>query len=497
VATSKIKSVIFLAAFFLTAFSTTFSHSAENIRKPAYAGSFYPAAKSDIVQMIEVLTSKSKETLFTAPSGKSLKALILPHAGYIYSGLTASHASLVLSGSRFSKVILIGPDHRIGFAGCAISDSDIYETPLGPVRLHNDVSKLRLQKELFRPIPLSDKNEHSLEVVLPFLQTYLKNFELVPIIAGSADYSKIAEAIDPLLDDRALLVASSDLSHYMPYREAVVKDKQTIGMILNLEKERLAKSDNSACGKIPVLTIMSLAGRHGWKPVLIHYSNSGDTAGDRSGVVVGYAAIAFYGEYSMEKENVSNSLNQKQGLTLIKLAGKTISEELGIKPRPGHELSTADLEDKSLMRRSGTFVTLKINGQLRGCIGNLEASGTIIDGVKRNAINAAFNDFRFSPLNAKEFEKVEIEVSILSEPKILEYKDSDDLVKKLKPHVDGVIIRKGHASATFLPQVWEQLPRPEQFLSHLCAKAGLSSDSWKKSGLEVLTYNVQYFEEGK
>jgi hypothetical protein len=492
----KTKSIVFMAAFFIITHSAPAACLAENIRKPAYAGSFYPAAKSDIVRMMEVLTSKSNETRFTAPSGKSLKALIMPHAGYIYSGLTASHASLVLSGSRFSKVILIGPDHRIGFTGCAISDSVAYETPLGPVRLHNDVSKLKLQKELFRSIPLSDKNEHSLEVVLPFLQTYLKNFELVPIVAGSADYSKIAEAIDLLLDDKTLLVASSDLSHYMPYREAIVKDKQTIGMILNLEKERLAKSDNSACGKIPVLTIMSLAGRHGWKPVLIHYSNSGDTAGDRSGVV-GYAAIAFYGESSMENEKASDSLTQKQGQTLLKLARKTISDELGIKPRPGHEPSLADLEDKSLMRRSGTFVTLKINNQLRGCIGNLDASGPIMEGVKRNAINAAFNDFRFSPLTTKEFERVDIEVSILSEPKIIEYKDGNDLVKKLKPHADGVIIRKGHASATFLPQVWEQLAAPEEFLSHLCAKAGLPSDSWKKSGLEVLTYNVQYFEEGK
>jgi len=117
--------------------------------------------------------------------------------------------------------------------------------------------------------------------------------------------------------------------------------------------------------------------------------------------------------------------------------------------------------------------------------------------VKRNAINAAFNDYRFSPLTAKEFAKVEIEISILSEPEPLEYKDSNDLIKKLRPNVDGVIIRKGYASATFLPQVWEQLIRPEDFLSHLCAKAGLPSDSWKNSKLEVLTYNVQYFEEEK
>lgn len=490
----KTISIIFCAALFLLSFSTVSVCLAENIRKPAYAGSFYPSGKSEIGQTIEILTSKTKETRFTAPSGKSLKALILPHAGYIYSGLTASHASIVLNENRFSKVILMGPDHRVGFAGCAISDSDIYETPLGRIKIHEDASKLRLQKELFHSIPLSDKNEHSLEVVLPFLQTYLKKFELVPIVAGAGDYNKIAEAIDPLLDNKTLLVASSDLSHYLPYGEAVVKDKETINMIFNLEKEKLIKNDNSACGKIPVLTIMSLAGKYGWKPVLIHYSNSGDTAGDRSRVV-GYASIAFYGEPPMENENKANSLNEKQGQILLKLARKTISEELGIKPKSDQESLASDLEDKSFKRRSGTFVTLKINDRLRGCIGNLDASGPIIEGVKRNAINAAFNDFRFSPLTAKELDKIYIEVSILSEPKILEYKDSDDLVKKLKPHVDGVIIRKGHASATFLPQVWEQLTRPEDFLSHLCTKAGLTSDSWKNSKLEVLIYNVQYFEE--
>lgn len=490
----KTKPIIFLAAFILIYFSAASVCLAENIRKPSYAGSFYPSDKSEIEKTINILTSKAKQTRFNIPSGKSLKAIILPHAGYIYSGLTASHASIVLNKNRFSKVILLGPDHRVGFAGCAISDSDIYENPLGQVRLHKDAQKLRLQKEIFSSIPASDKNEHSLEVVLPFLQTYLKNFELVPIVVGSVDYNKIAGAIDMLTDDKTLLVASSDLSHFLQYNDAVSRDKETINAILNLEKEKLIKSDNSACGKTPILIIMSLAGKYGWKPVLIHYSNSGDTAGDRSRVV-GYASIAFYGEPSMENENISNSLNEKQGQILLKLARKTISEELGIKPKSDKELLASDLEDKSFKRRSGTFVTLKIHNQLRGCIGNLDASGQIIEGVKRNAINAAFNDFRFSPLTLKEFDKVEIEISILSEPEPLEYKDSNDLIKKLRPGVDGVIIRKGRASATFLPQVWEQLKRPEDFLSHLCTKAGLPSDSWKNSKLEVLIYNVQYFEE--
>jgi AmmeMemoRadiSam system protein B/AmmeMemoRadiSam system protein A len=494
----KTKFTIFCTTLFLTSFSIASICLAENIRKPVYAGSFYPLDKPEIDNTINVLTSRAKQTRFIIPAGKSLKALILPHAGYIYSGLTASHASLVLTENRFSKVILLGPDHWVGFAGCVISDSDIYETPLGPVRLHKDAAKLRLQKELFHSIPDSDKNEHSLEVVLPFLQIYLKKFELVPIVTGSVDYNRIAEGIDPILDDKTLLVASSDLSHYLPYKEAAGRDKETISLILNLEKEKLIKRDNSACGNIPVLTIMDLAGKYGWKPLLIHYSNSGDTAGDRSRVV-GYAAIAFYGEPPMENDNLSNRLNKKQGQILLKLARNTISEKLGIQPKQGQISPLSESEVKELQRKSGTFVTLKIRNQLRGCIGTLEASGPIIEGVKRNAINAAFNDYRFSPLTAKEFAKVEIEISILSEPELLEYKDSNDLIKKLRPKVDGVIIRKGHASATFLPQVWEQeqLARPEDFLSHLCAKAGLPSDSWKNSKLEVSTYNVQYFEEEK
>ncbi|MGB5156852.1 AmmeMemoRadiSam system protein B [Desulfobacterium sp. N47] len=465
------------------------------MREPSYAGSFYPSAKYELEKTINDLTYQAKKTAFTVPSGKTLKALILPHAGYIYSGLTASHASLVFSENQFSKVIIMGPDHRVGFNNCVLSDADAYETPLGYVRIHKDAAKLRSEKELFRSLPVSDINEHSIEVVLPFLQTYLKNFEIIPVVIGSADYHAIAEAIDPLLDNKTLLVASSDLSHYLKYRQAVEKDNETINMIVNLENNKLSKLDNSACGKIPILAIMDLAGKYGWKPVLVHYSNSGETAGERSRVV-GYAVIAFYGEPIMENESISNGLNKKQGQTLIKLARKTIADKLGIKNNPENDL-TAISKDKNFKRLSGTFVTLKIHGQLRGCIGNLDNTETITEGIRRNAINAAFNDYRFSPLTAKEFENVEIEISILSEPKPLKYKDSDDLVKKLRPNVDGVIIRKGFASATFLPQVWEQLSRPEDFLSHLCIKAGLSSDTWKSSKLEVLTYNVQYFEEEK
>lgn len=190
------------------------------------------------------------------------------------------------------------------------------------------------------------------------------------------------------------------------------------------------------------------------------------------------------------------NLSPEQGQLLVKLARQTLMERLG-KPVPQSQVDSLNtaLKDPCFQIVSGTFVTLKIDGQLRGCIGNLASNESLVSGVCRNAINAAFHDPRFAPLSAAELDLVEIEISILTEPKPMEYHDSADLLKKLRPNVDGVTISAGHTSATFLPQVWEQLPKPQEFLSHLCMKAGLSADAWKNRKLEVSTYQVQYFEE--
>lgn len=200
----------------------------------------------------------------------------------------------------------------------------------------------------------------------------------------------------------------------------------------------------------------------------------------------------------MHQKLEATYLNDTQGQLLIQLARQTIMAELGRKPdRGASEMLQATLDDERLKANCGTFVTLKMDNQLRGCIGTLSATEPIAESIRNNAVNAAFHDFRFSPLTAKELDRVEVEISILTEPQPLEYRDSDDLISLLNPHVDGVIIRKDSASATFLPQVWEQLPRPEDFLSHLCQKAGLSSSAWKDTPLKVSIYRVQSFEEKK
>jgi AmmeMemoRadiSam system protein A len=307
----------------------------------------------------------------------------------------------------------------------------------------------------------------------------------------------MARAISPLLRDRkTLLVVSADLSHGLPHDDAVERDRETLDRILSLDPDWQADQNNRSCGRYPVGVLLELARQHHWQPVLLHYTNSSDTTGDKA-AVVGYGAVAFYGDEPMQNPiDNRQALTPEQGATLVDLARRTLADHFGETAGldDGPDLD-ARLADQALQARCGTFVTLKIDNQLRGCIGSLSATSSIVAGVRDNALNAAFHDPRFSPLRKKELDQVHIEVSVLSEPVPLAYTDTDDLLSRLRPGTDGVIIKKGLASATFLPQVWEQLPQPEVFLSHLCMKAGLPAGQWREGDLTVLAYQVQYFEE--
>ena len=466
---------------------------AVEIREPAWAGSFYPADPNVLAASIDSLREQAARTAPELPDPAHLRALVMPHAGYIYSGLTAAHAGLVVTRGEFSKVILLGPDHRVGFSNGAISPASFYRTPLGLVKLQLAARELLRQEKLFRSVPASDRTEHSLEVVLPFLQRFLGNFELLPVVLGSTAPGAMADALAPLMDRQTLLVVSSDLSHYLPYDEAVAADRRTIDQLLSLDAAGLATGSNRACGREALLTLLELAKRYRWRPLLLHYANSGDATGERDRVV-GYATLAFY---EMEKKmgtGKSDEIGTAQGQYLVQLARQTIGERLR-QPvdRQQAELLAEALRAPAFQEKRGVFVTLHEHGQLRGCIGSLSAYRSIVDGVRENAINAAFNDYRFGPVTAEELADLEIEVSILTEPQPLAYDGAEQLLARLRPGVDGVIIRRGGASATFLPQVWEQLPEPADFLGHLCRKAGLSPEEWRRGGLEVQTYQVRYF----
>ena len=195
-----------------------------------------------------------------------------------------------------------------------------------------------------------------------------------------------------------------------------------------------------------------------------------------------------------EKMDTAKWLSEDEGKYLLGLARKTIKNRLV--NLEGPQIDWKDIPEK-FKKRLGTFVTINIEGNLRGCIGHIIPRESLIEGIRENAINAAFRDPRFPPLSKEEFDRIEIEISILTPPKELSYTDTKDLLKKLRAGIDGLIIKKGIYEATFLPQVWEQLPQKEEFLSHLCLKAGLSVDSWKTEKLHVSTYQVQAFEEEK
>jgi AmmeMemoRadiSam system protein A len=193
-----------------------------------------------------------------------------------------------------------------------------------------------------------------------------------------------------------------------------------------------------------------------------------------------------------EKEDVmadTEQLTREEGDQLLSLARKTIEARMRGEPPPSEEVPG------KLRRKGGTFVTLTMDGSLRGCIGHIVAREPIFEGVKENAVNAAFCDPRFRPLTPEEWERVRVEVSVLTDPQPLPYDGPEDLMEKLRVGVDGLIIRKGPRQSTFLPQVWEQLQSKEEFLTHLCLKAGLAGDAWKREPLEVFTYQVQAFEE--
>ncbi|MBW2409218.1 MAG: AmmeMemoRadiSam system protein B, partial [Deltaproteobacteria bacterium] len=243
-------SLAFIISICLVSLFVAGNAYAEKVREAAKAGTWYPAEPERIKQDIAALTRQAEKSQLRLPSKKQLRALVLPHAGYRYSGWTAAHAVFVLTGKQFSKVILLGPDHYVGLRNGAISEVDAYRTPLGVVKLHPDAEKLRNQSELFKPSSASDRNEHSLEMVLLFLQSYLGDFELIPIVVGPTDTGRFVEQLNSILDDDTLVVVSSDLSHFLPYSEAVERDKETIEWIMNRDSSGFATMKNRACGAI-------------------------------------------------------------------------------------------------------------------------------------------------------------------------------------------------------------------------------------------------------
>ena len=452
----------------------------QTVRPPAVAGQFYPSNPEELRKTVSILLKNASGLDIHG----TIRGLVSPHAGYIYSGIVAAAGYRQIAPST-RTVILIGPSHRFPLKGASIPTVTAYRTPLGDVRLAQLAFRLR-KLPIFESIPEAHKMEHSLEVQIPFLQVMLKEFEIVPILINSGDPKALAAALAPHIDNNTLIVASTDLSHYYPYERAVSLDRICTSAITNAEFSRMPLCE--ACGKRAVMTLMHIAEIKNWDAKMIDYKNSGDTAGGKNNVV-GYASIAFVDRKEGSKK-MKESISIQDKKALLRLARSAIEARLvkGIKvERPGPSPILG--EDR------GCFVTLHKYGQLRGCIGTIEPVSSLVECVEKNAQNAAFQDPRFPRLSAKELSELDIEVSVLSVPERLNFKNGDDLKRQLRPNVHGVILSRGMHRSTFLPQVWEQLPDKEQFLEHLCLKGGMPATAWKDPSTSVEVYQAEVFGE--
>ncbi|MHC8440986.1 MAG: AmmeMemoRadiSam system protein B [Candidatus Eutrophobiaceae bacterium] len=411
------------------------------------------------------------------------KAIIVPHAGYIYSGDAAARVYAMLSAhaSKIERVVLLGPAHRVYTQGVATSSATYFASPIGNIPIDLQWQD-RLQCLDF--VHCSDEahqQEHSLEVHLPFLQLALGKFKLIPLVVGDTSTEEVAKTLDCLWGGtETLLVVSTDLSHYHDYNNANRIDAETCRMISAFDHQSL--SGERACGFHPMRGLLSQAAQRNMHIELLHRCNSGDTAGDKQRVV-GYGAFALW-----EAEENDSALQQAKP-RLLAVARRSIENGLAGKGECPVSLEEWEGELRGLR---GVFVTLKCNGHLRGCVGHIDAKLPLPRAVAHLAHAAAFNDQRFSPLGADEYGQISVEISVLSSRRPLAFSSEQDLIGKLRPGEDGLVIALGHRQAVFLPAVWQELPNAEEFLSHLKEKAAIGQD---ESPTKAWRYTVEKLAE--
>ena len=470
-----------------------------NDRQPAVAGQFYPSDPNELKSTLKTLFIKAKPS----KNLHNLIALIVPHAGYIYSGEVAASAfNQIDLKKEYDNIFIIGSSHYLAFDGASIYTQGDFITPLGIVKVNTDFAKkLIKQSDVFSDRIDAHLKEHSLEVQLPFLQYKLKReFKIVPIIIGTQSpdvCKKIGDQLRPYFNSKNLFVISTDFSHYPPYDEAVKVDKITADAIMknsfaNListlranERSNIQNLATSLCGWTSVLTLLSITENNPDVSFeLVEYKNSGDSEyGDKS-KVVGYNAIAVS---LKERKNKSQfNLSEKDKKDLLAIARNTLVQYL----KDGNilEVDAAKLSE-NVKTNCGAFVTLHKHGELRGCIGRFEPNEPLYKVVQQMAIAAATEDYRFPQVQANELKELDIEISVLTPMRKINSIDEIELGKH------GIYIKKGIRSGTFLPQVANETGwTKEEFLGH-CAqdKAGIGWDGWKDA--DIFIYEALIFSE--
>jgi AmmeMemoRadiSam system protein B/AmmeMemoRadiSam system protein A len=469
---------------------------------PFVSGSFYPQEKKQIELFISEKLEKAK-TYTKDINPNTISSVIVPHAGYIYSGQIAAISYSVIPKDT-ERFIIISPSHRVAIDGAAII-RESFLTPLGSVETDTEFINILLKEKIFEEKREAFNNEHSIEVQLPFIQYLFKKPQIVPILVNTEDISKLTKISQIIYNTiktkpkKTIIIISSDFSHYPNTNTSILADKTMIEAIKTLDenyiyltsKILLSKDipnlDTAACGLSAIIVGTNLSKLMGAKSFIpIKNSNSYlETNNEKmKDNVVGYVSGVFTivekkHQYILKKEDKTALLKRARNSIMDLLSGKrnTISQEL-------HENVYFNLPKAVFVT-----LTLKDKGYLRGCMGTTHPQMSLYDAVAYFAQVAASEDPRFRPVEIKEMDNIKIEISILSNlKKVNDYKD----IKK----GDGVVLITKQGSGLFLPQVWKQLPNKEDFLSELCyEKAGVDKDCWKRNETQFYIFSVESFEE--
>jgi len=478
-----------IKSFFLIALAAlpSFALGLE-IKDADLAGSWYPAESSVLSQQIQEYLDHANPP---AIDGEIL-AIISPHAGIAYSGPVAAFSFKILKDKKIDKVIVVGFSHRKDYDGIAIFNKDGFKTPLGTLFTEKKLTKsLLTSNKKFLDQPGAFNQENSVEMILPFVQVALGNPKIVLLAIGrqtQENYQLLSESLYQALNQEKnfLVIASTDMSHYLPSLEAEATDTATAELIKQMDPEKLfliCSGKNRLCGTAAVAAVISAAKKLGAnKSYLLKVGNSGDTTKDKS-QVVGYLSAAFT---KTESDKMENLLSEQQKSKLLKIARFTIQEYLTKNKAP--EITENDPVLKQVM---GAFVTLHEQGKLRGCIGNIVGQEPLYLTVRDMAIAAATDDPRFQPVTKDELKNIHIEISALSP--LRKIANPDEII--LGKH--GVLVRSGFYSGVYLPQVatetgWSK----EEFMNSLCeSKAGIDADAWKTGKCDIYVFSAEVFGE--
>ena len=444
----------------------------EKIKQSKIQGSFYSGNFEELKNQINSFKIQNKFEY-----EYKTRCAVVPHAGLIYSGDLAYQGINQIDKS-IKNLFIFAPAHRVPFSGISLTDYDFFETPFGKIEINKNFND-----ELIKNFNAKFNNEayefeHSIEIELPIIQSIFDNIKVTPVLIGLEDPDTIEKIIEKYYEDKNNgFIISSDLSHFLKNEDAIKIDNYTAGLI----EKGITKnfSHELACGTTGILGLIQFANKKNFSMIRINMKNSSSITNDKKSVV-GYGAWMLY---EGEKNEFIKKYYSDFLIQLCKLSVKSKLEPIK------EQISYKKIFDEA----GASFVTIEKQGNLRGCIGSIIAHRPLIEDIILNAQNAAFKDPRFYPVKKEELKDLTFAISLLSEPKQIIFEDENDLLEKIVPFKDGIIIKDGNYQAVYLPSVWEQLPDKKEFLNSLKLNAGLNKDYFSKT-FEAYRFYTEYIK---